>query len=88
MTKSAEAELKNSATPGMILPGCSQNTLCDRMLAMAFHGRRQPEHFVFGGVVENDNVRHAESTLGQRTGLVEDDGIEVLCSLEGRSVPN
>ena len=26
MTKSAEAELKNSATPGMILPGCSQNT--------------------------------------------------------------
>ena len=26
MTKSAEAELKNSATPGMILPGSSQNT--------------------------------------------------------------
>ena len=56
--------------------------LRDRVLAVTLHGGGQPERLVLRQIPGGDDVHDAELTARERTGLVEDDGVDVPGLLE------
>jgi hypothetical protein len=68
------------------LLGCSDDRLGERMLALAFGGRDQPQHVAFVHAVGGRHRYDLGLTTGERAGLVEDDRFELRGLLDRNRV--
>ena len=65
-----------------ILPPALQDGLAERMLRHLFGARRQLEEFTIGQTVKRHEIRHLRLALGERSRLVENDGIQLVGCLQ------
>jgi hypothetical protein len=58
------------------------------VLGLAFQGGGQGQYLVLPGIAQGDHLVDPEAALGEGSGLVEDDGVQVPGPFEGGPIPD
>src|SRR3546814_6254057 len=77
--------LGDGKVPGVRL---GDDAVGDRVLGLALRSRGDGQFLVLVPRAKQHDVADAEAALGQRSGLVEDDRIQIARPLEGGAVPD